>query len=159
METLTEYLGRFHVSLVHFPIGLLITAAVIELVGALRRFESPTVCAVIMAGCGALAAVVASALGWIRADDVRHPGAEHIVEWHRWAGLVGTIVALITFALGWAALRGRLALRWPFRALLFSTAIIIGLAGHWGGALIYGDDYYNLPGAEAPADDDEFEDE
>src|SRR5690606_28974312 len=118
LETFTEYLGRFHVSLVHFPIGLLITAAIIELVGALRRLESPTVCAVIMTGCGALAAILASILGWIRADDVRHPGAELVVEWHRWMGVVGSGVAVAAFLLGWGALRGRLRLRWPFRAVL-----------------------------------------
>lgn len=152
MEQWTEYIGRWHVALVHFPIGLLITAALVELVATIRGLRAPTVTAVVMVCCGALAAVLASGLGWIRADDVKHPGAEDIVELHRWAGVIASGLAVATAGVGWAALRGKLMFRWPFRLLVFITAVVIVTGAHWGGELIYGDYYFDLPGSDAAAE-------
>lgn len=150
-----QYLGRWHVALVHFPIGLLITAALVELVGVWRRFHAPTISAFIMVCCGAFAAVVASSLGWILAADTRHPGAEDIVELHRWAGVVTSALALTSAAAGWAALRGRLRFKRPFRILVLITAVGVAVTGHWGGELIYGDDYFDLPGTASAGELDE----
>jgi len=111
-----------------------------------------------MTGCGALGAIVASALGWLRAEDVSNPGFENVVEWHRWVGIAGSVLGALAFVLGWAALRGRISFRWPYRFAVFITAIIIGLAAHWGGALIHEGNYLLPPGSEA-ADFDELDEE
>lgn len=143
-----EHLARWHVALIHFPIGLLVTAALVEIYGSLRRFSTPTVTAVVMTLCGALGALVASILGWELAEHTTHPDAETVVELHRWGGVAATVLAAVAGALGGLALRGRIALRWPFRVALFITAIIIILTAHWGGELIYGEDYFSLTGSQ-----------
>jgi uncharacterized membrane protein len=149
MTALLEYLGRWHIAVIHIPIGLLVTAALVEIYGSFRRFQSPTVTAVVMVFCGALGSVLAAWLGWILAGNTRHPDMEQVVEWHRWGGIASAVLAIISAWVGILALRGRTNLRWPFRTMVFITAISIGLTAHWGGELIYGEDYFALPGSAA----------
>lgn len=151
-----EYLGRWHVAVIHVPIGLLVTGALVEIYGAARRFQSPTVTSVVMSLIGAAGAMLAAGLGWILANHTKHPGSEQLVEWHRWAGITVAALAIITATIGIFALRGRPNLRWPYRSILFITAIIIGLTAHWGGELIYGEDYFALPGSAAAAEADDL---
>lgn len=159
MSQWLEYLGRWHVALIHFPIGLLITAAVVETVTTARRFQVPSVSAVIMVCCGAFGAVLASSLGWILAGNTNHPGAEETVELHRWGGSVSLVLALLAAGFGWAGLRGRGNFRWPFRMLLLAAAVAVIITGNWGVELIYGDGYFSLPGSDAAAELEEISEE
>ncbi len=159
MNPWLEYLARWHVALIHFPIGLLITAAVVEAVTTARRFEVPSVSAMIMVCCGALGAIVSSILGWMLAADASHPDAEHIVELHRWGGVVASVLAVLAAGFGWAGLRGRENFRWPFRALLLAAAVAVIITGHWGGELIYGEGYFSLPGSDEAAEVEDISEE
>lgn len=141
-----EYLGRLHVMIVHFPIGLLVTSALVEFVGVCRRLERPMTTSVVLVWCGAFAAAVAAVQGWIMAGDSKHPGAEDLVELHRWAGVTTAVLAALAAGAGLFALRGRRIFRWPFRILIFVTAISVAVAAHWGGSLIYGEGYFAPPG-------------
>jgi len=140
------YVYRWHVALIHFPIALLIVAAVIELFSAVRpRSARPLLVVSFLLVCiAAVVAILATWLGWQLAAHTKHPGAEDVVEWHRRGGVVTSILAGLAVICGGVCLRraaGR-GIRWLYRLLLVLAAAAVIITAHWGGTLIYGDDYF-----------------
>jgi uncharacterized membrane protein/YHS domain-containing protein len=136
------WLGRFHPVIVHFPIAMLIGAAVAEsLVIATRR----AVLADAARFClwfGAISALVAVLLGWFFGgfhwvDD------SWILATHRWLGTGTAGVAVVTAGLNKRAARrpdpARVRL---YRVVLFASAILVSVVGFLGGAMVYGLDHY-----------------
>ena len=80
--------GRLHPAVVHFPIALILVAAAAETVSAVRRARRPSTLGLQCLSLGALAAIVAAALGWIGAD-ADPPGStlERTLFIHRWSGV------------------------------------------------------------------------
>ena len=137
-----EWIGRFHVLVIHFPIALLVAAALAEAWGMWsgRRGMSPAVRYCVL--LGAAGAVVAAGLGWVRAPFSGYAGGNDVLFLHRWAGTAAGLVALIAagaveYDVG-KQHRTRLS-----RAALFASAILVGLAGHLGGSLVYGTGYFH----------------
>lgn len=127
-----ERLGRFHVTVVHFPIALLIVAAFAELLG---RREVARFCL----GLGALAASVAAGLGLIAEDYASYPTMTEIVFLHRWLGIATAIAAIAAWWLSRSADDPRR--RTIYRTLLFLAALLVAITGHHGGSLIFGPDW------------------
>ncbi len=134
------WLGKFHPPLTHFPIGLLIAAAIAELL-FLRTgrvlFEHAVRFSIWLGAAGAL---TAAALGWLFAgfhlvDD------EWVMTAHRWTGTSTALWAAGLFYLGERVSAGATS-RVRFRTALFIGAALVGTAGFFGGALIYGLDHY-----------------
>jgi uncharacterized membrane protein len=139
-------LGALHPLVVHFPIALLLTAALIETFTLWIR-ESPGLrfAVVVNLVLGTLGAVIAAPLGWIDATQMHfEPDLRPVLEWHRWLGTSVALLSLITLALrwNWSRKRTRSSL-WIYRGLLWMLAIILGIAGHLGGLLVYGLDYFS----------------
>ena len=141
---LVVLLGRFHVVVIHFPIALLMVAALAEAWEMLRRSSivpsSLRVCIVL----GAIASFVAVGLGWIHAlDGFAGPlsSPSSITGLHRW---IGTAVGVIAPVVAWLserdARRGKRSngVRWG----IFALAAIAGAAGHFGGLLTHGSGYF-----------------
>jgi hypothetical protein len=65
---------------------------------------------------------------------------------HRWLGTSTDVLAVATLLAGEASRRpGRqLARRW-FRMLLFVVALMVLVAGFFGGAMVYGIRHYDWP--------------
>ena len=145
---LLPWLGRFHPMLVHFPIALLLAAAVAEALAMLTGASGLAAAARFCLWGGALGALVAAPLGWANAAAVADSYVGFSVElllYHRWIG-IGTAVSA-GLALG-ASIRARRAgdPTWTrtYRVLLFLSALLVSIAGHLGGSLIYGWEYLNL---------------
>ena len=83
-------IGRLHPLLVHFPIGLVLIAAVAEVVAMATSLRDWRAVAVANVRVGAVFAIGAAMAGWRLASS---PGIEATssLEWHRW---LGTIAAL-----------------------------------------------------------------
>jgi uncharacterized membrane protein/mono/diheme cytochrome c family protein len=133
-------LGRLHVVLVHFPIALLIAAAAGEVLSILRGRRTPAPAVHFCVVLGSAGAVVAAALGWLDAWGGGGVG-QSALDLHRWLG---------TAAAGWALVTTGLSVRderrgersiW-FRVALFLGAALVGAAGHFGGILVYGEEYF-----------------
>src|ERR1035437_8835700 len=85
-----ELLGRFHVLLIHFPIALLITPAILEVLSRLRRKVVPLAPSAAAPACliiGALAAIASATTGWAHADYTRFPDQLDTLFYHRWLGI------------------------------------------------------------------------
>jgi uncharacterized membrane protein len=133
-------IGKLHPLVLHFPIGLVLAAAVAELLAILTRRESWRALGVANARAGAAFAVVTAIAGWaLTSAPFIEPS--RLLEWHRWVGVAGA-----TTAIGAAVASTRLRTRsrhWLifYQAGLFAAAALIGLAGHLGGTLVWGADF------------------
>lgn len=141
VERLSDWLGRWHVSVVHFPIALILVALGLELWALVRRKPAITTATRILIALGALGAVASAAMGWLAMgfdlaqDDWIHRS-------HRW---LGTSVALLALATWWlrersAAEEGR-GSRLLYRAALTLTGLAVAANGFLGGSMTYGIDH------------------
>jgi uncharacterized membrane protein len=133
-------LGRFHILIIHFPIGLLIAAVAAELWNAWHgdRIPAPSVrfCVLLGTAC----AVIAAALGWLHAVHSFGAMMPQLLTWHAWSGSIAAAWAIGTVVFSeWENRRG-LRSQW-FRAWLIAGAALVAIAGHFGGALVHGADF------------------
>jgi len=131
-------IGRLHPLLVHFPIALILIAAVAEVVALVTQFPEWHVVAVANVRAGAAFAMVTVGAGWLLASS-RIVEASPALEWHRWLGVM-TAVAAIAAALTTGD-DGRPGRQWRYRVALFLAAALVGVAGHLGAVLVWGADF------------------
>lgn len=129
--------GRLHPLTVHFPIALLLVAALVEGWGIVRRRTAAGDTAWLCVGLGTLSAIASTIMGYAFADSKI---ASDDLEMHERLGLITTIVAALTAVLAWRARRmggtGGPAL--AYRSFLFAAALGVSVTGHYGGELVYG---------------------
>jgi uncharacterized membrane protein len=131
--------GRLHPLLVHFPIALVLIAAVAELVSLGTQFPEWHMVAVANIRAGAAFAVASTGAGWILASS-RIVEASPALEWHRWLGSAAAI-ATVAAALATAQMDRSPGRLWPYRIALFWAAALVGAAGHFGALLVWGADF------------------
>jgi uncharacterized membrane protein len=131
--------GRFHPLLVHFPIALVLIAAVAELIFLTTRFPEWHMVAVANIRAGAAFAVVSAGAGWILASS-RMVEASQGLEWHRYLGLMAAL-ATVAAALATGEIDRPPRRLWLYRIALFSAAGLVAVAGHFGAVLVWGADF------------------
>jgi uncharacterized membrane protein len=131
--------GRLHPLLVHFPIALVLIAAVAELASLTTRFPGWHTVAVANIRAGAAFAIASAGAGWILASS-RIVEASPALEWHRWLGLAAGVAA-VAAALWASDLNQPSRRRWLYRLALFSAAALVAVAGHFGARLVWGADF------------------
>lgn len=157
--------GYFHPALVHFPIALLTIGGLFVVIS----WFHPALGNHVALSClflGSVSAVVASAMGWAFASEQGYGSGTTIdfdstAFWHRWSGIVVSVIAVLTSVIAIRSLSGRsLRLRVLWKSGLLLCAALVGLVGHQGGELTYGEAHYQrafdilLPGTvgdESPA--------
>lgn len=134
-------LGRLHVLVIHFPIGLMVAAALADAFAwrwpRQGLADARNFCAVL----GALGAAAAAGLGWLNAW-ADHKSGEYL-DLHRWLGTAAACIAVLAaiVVLTWHRPgAGRRALF--ARILLLAGAALIGVAAHFGGMMVYGGNYF-----------------
>lgn len=143
-SNLISFLGRFHPVVIHFPIALVIVAALFVGTRYVLGSEIFDRMAVITMYWAALFAVVAALLGLARGAGAEFPAvlAEYF-EWHRLSGLVTAGFTVTTALTGylWQRSESRKAVT-LFRRLLILNVILVGITGHLGATLVFGPNYY-----------------
>lgn len=139
VDRLWQAQGLMHPVVVHFPIAMIIGAAIAVLLRPIFRRITPGVvyyCLLI----GAMGAVVSSLAGWAWAPARGYGDmwdAEGELFWHRWGGVIVTITAIVISL--WATQRVRKPeskqIGWQLGVVVL--AAMIGLVGHQGGELVY----------------------
>lgn len=140
--------GRTHLFVIHFPIGLALSAALLEAIAALRRRPGPSESALTMLALGALLGIGAAATGWLHAAAERPGDGGEVLAFHRWFG-IGAVAGLAG-----ACVLGHLArklprLLWPYRGVVIGIAGLVGYAAHLGGVLVWGEGYVLAPFRQA----------
>jgi YHS domain-containing protein/uncharacterized membrane protein len=146
-KTLLEFAGHLHLVAVHFPVALVLVAALFELIGLLyfrERMAGATRAILWVAG---LCTVGTAVTGWILASFESYNAAlGEILTFHRWGGTSLAVLLLVTLAFREKAERGGL-LRWKtaYRVGLLAAAVLTVLVAHWGGQLVHGPEFLELP--------------
>lgn len=137
-----QFIGRFHPSLVHLPIGMLVSLPLLELAGATRpalREAAGFVLRLTLA-TGAITLV----LGILLAYGSGVMSAT--VTGHMWGGIVLLIELLVCVTVRPAWTSGQLQRAYP--ALLAVSLLTLTWTAHQGGSLTHGSDYLTrfMPG-------------
>ena len=138
------WLGNFHPPSVNFPIALLLSGAMAELLLMFTGRSFFDAAARFCIWLGTLSTVPAVILGWFFAG-FRLSDPDWIMTVHRWLGTATGVWAIMLLLLCIAAHRtngqGRRWLPW-YRLALFVGALAVAANGFFGGAMIYGLDHY-----------------
>ncbi|MEE2889308.1 MAG: c-type cytochrome domain-containing protein [Planctomycetota bacterium] len=139
-SAIPDLIGRFHPLLLHFPIGLLLWAGIVESIEAIRRQPIPASGPVSLPIVipGACFSILACVSGWLLAN---HETPTSALDWHRWLGVSTAVLAVVTAAVGVAMVRGRSVPRNGYRMALFLSVPILAGGGHIGGELKWGDGF------------------
>ena len=136
---LWKFLGRLHPAVVHFPIALLLLAAILELF-TLKNFNSklrPSIQILIITGLAS--AILAALLGYFLSKDETGGTNLNIHQWVAYATLC--LGAVSWFLLNNIVTKQQLSLIKPYRSILIFTSVGIIVTGHYGASLAHGDDY------------------
>lgn len=135
VERLSDWLGRWHRSIVHFPIALLLVALGLEAWAVIRRKPSIVSATRVLIAFGTLGALVAAFLGWMALGfDISQD------DWiHRSHRVIGTIVPLLALATWYFRERSLnesgASKRLPYRVLLTMTGVAVAANGFLGGSM------------------------
>lgn len=130
---LLTFVGRWHVMLVHLPIGFLILLAVLEGLSVFPRFKHIVAGNRVILVCSVVVTAVTAGCGWLLSLSDEYNA--HLLFWHKWLGTaLVPIVALLLGLHWWNRTRA-------YRACLVVTMILLMVTGHFGGSLTHGSDY------------------
>jgi uncharacterized membrane protein/mono/diheme cytochrome c family protein len=140
MPSILCRVGPFHVVAVHFPIALLIAAALAEFGSLFRAGRTPLSAVRFCVWLGASSAAITALLGWIHAANGNGSHESQILSLHRWIGTSAAAWAVGTIVLSeWDQRHGTRSL-W-FRIWLFLGAVLVATAGYFGGTLVHGESF------------------
>jgi len=131
------FLGRFHVVVLHLPIGIILVAVLLETLARKEKFRYLDAAAPFLWSLAAITAVATVVLGYMHASEGGFEGRPVVL--HR---LYGTSVAVAACIIWWLRAKAVGAYR---RVQTLAAAIIVILvvvAGHYGGDLTHGETYY-----------------
>ncbi len=147
-----RFVGRLHPLVVHFPIALLLVAALLEIARTVRRRTDrppgPGPATMTCLAFGAVGGAAAAFSGWTLAESVGGDEA----DLHRWLGVAASGIAIVALLSGVAARRST-RMTTIYRLTILLTAGLVGAAGHFGGSLVHGSGYL-LGAFRAPVSDD-----
>uniref|UniRef100_UPI0030EDB0A0 c-type cytochrome domain-containing protein n=1 Tax=uncultured Algoriphagus sp. TaxID=417365 RepID=UPI0030EDB0A0 len=153
---LWQFLGRLHPLIVHFPIALIVVAALMELF-TFGKFNSkirPGI--LILATIGTVSAIVAAPMGWLLATNEGTTGST--LDLHKWIGIGTAVFSMAVLAMmvkiNSSPSKSQIT---GFRFLLFFTAIGVSAAGHYGGSLTHGEDFLTEILPSSTEDESEIE--
>ena len=127
------FFGRFHVLLVHLPIGMLVALAAMEIAARFTRFKNANTSAGFLLALAAPLAVLTALCGWLLSLGGGY--AENLLEWHERLGIATAAGCVLSAFLFW---RGKIM---AYRLTLSITVAVLLVTGHLGGSLTHGSDY------------------
>ena len=138
-------LGRLHPLVVHFPIGLLVVAWLMELLVWKRKSNDFAPAIKVLMIIGTIASVISVVFGLLLINTEEYGG--DILPVHQWTGIATMVLAAVTTYTYFKKSRRM--------QKLFLTLTVAGvtIAGHYGASLTHGEDYLTsvLPSAETSA--------
>jgi uncharacterized membrane protein len=136
-------IGKLHLLVLHFPLALIIVAALADGLFLWRRtaiFKEAGYFCILL---GATAAIPTMVTGLMLIGTLNLTGdSSNLGEIHESLGIMTTIAAVSAAALR-AFLRNKLSGMWAwiYGVLILAAMVLVGLTGHYGGLLAFGRDY------------------
>jgi uncharacterized membrane protein len=135
------FLAPFHSVVLHFPIGFLTIAGILEIYRVFRPSDEVRRINALILWLGLLTGVISVTFGLMRAGGGEYD--PHMLNLHRVYGLAVPVVTAVTLALQSLATRQQAARGWTgaYRLVLLGTLGLVVVAGHYGGNLTHGSKY------------------
>ena len=130
--------------MVNFPIGVLFSGALAELLFVLRKSGVYDHVARFCVAFAALTGLVAGVLGWFF-GGFHLPDTDWLLATHRWLGTGTVLWLLVLWRLSERARRHAGSPRRLYHILLFGGAVLVAVQGFFGGAMVYGINHYMWP--------------
>lgn len=133
-----DLFGRLHPIAAHFPIALLLMAAIAEILLFMRPAWGLETTVRFLVSGGAIGAASAAVFGWF-AGGWRLEDRSETLALHRWNG---TAIAAVAILATWLAFRpgSRMALRFVIAVL----AVALVIQGYHGGEMVFGPNHLGL---------------
>jgi uncharacterized membrane protein len=132
-----QFIGRFHLLTVHFPIAFILLVPVLELAGRNRRFPDLRASVDFILALATFSAIFALALGWCLARSGGYSGS--LVTQHMWGGVCVAALCWLCWML-----RGRFAgqrLDFIYAFGLLAALGLVSWTGYRGGQLSQGENH------------------
>ena len=130
------FLGRFHVLVLHLPIGIVLLAIVSEFAAKLPRWSSADQAASLLWALGSITAVLTVVIGLMHAGEGGFDAGD--LSAHRAWGIGFALLTIAVTVLRSVALSAYRRLQ-PVAAILLVIAMT--MTGHYGGNLTHGQTY------------------
>lgn len=130
--TLTDFIGKFHPVLVHLPIGMLLLAAIFQLISHKQKSASLQPAIHITLFWGMLSAIASGVSGFLLSKTGDYDAS--LISSHQWFGISVAAIAIVAFILN---KRQHEHTKW---VILVMTVLIV-ITGHLGGSITHGSDY------------------
>ena len=139
MSGVIETLGRFHPVLVHFPVALVVTAMVAELLYIGKKADRYTETARFMLAAAACVSIPSAVAGFAAAAGQSFPsGLQVVFTIHRIAGVATPVLVVLAYALcEGARRRGQVWEQALYRVFLATATACVMVAGYFGGLLVH----------------------
>src|SRR6185436_19106884 len=131
------FLGRFHVLVLHLPIGMIVALFVLEYLSRNDRYRYLEAASPYLWGATAISALVSVLLGFMHFAEGSFTGASG--EQHRFFGTVTAVIATFVAFLRVSNFAS------SYKPLFFPASVVllvlISITGHYGGNLTHGSTY------------------
>lgn len=144
LDFLLQFFGRFHLILVHLPIGLLALGVSLEVLTRQGQYAylRPTISFLLF--WGMISAVASCIAGFLLAQWGDYD--EKTLHWHQWMGISVALVTGVAYLLKQHS-QGPKGTKLRFLQIPLTLIILVLLTftGHLGGTLTHGDGYLSQP--------------
>ncbi len=131
---ISEFIGRFHVLLVHLPIGFLLIGLLLQWLFSNEKYQVSKQVIILIYLCGMIAAIASCITGYLLSLNDDYDSG--LLGWHMWMGISVAFVSAVLYI----RLRfGKTDI--TYKVLSFALLILIFLTGHLGGSLTHGENY------------------
>lgn len=150
MQGLWDLMGVAHPAVVHFPIGLVVGAAMFIVARCVIFRKIPIEVPYYALMLGALFAIPATIFGISYAEGLGMGGAfsgkafdpAASAFWHRWGGVGVCVLAIVVAFIACKSMAKPEKSQTKWQVLVLFTAAVMGWVGSEGGELTYGEDHY-----------------
>jgi uncharacterized membrane protein len=134
------FLAPFHSVLLHYPIGFVTMAFILEVYSLFRPSAELRKITRLVMKCSLASAAIVAALGIMRASSSDYD--PHTLSLHRAFGMAVPVCIVLTLVGQQSAIRAESRrLLFAYRGLLAGTLAVLAIAGHQGGNLTHGSRY------------------
>jgi len=131
---ISRFIGRFHVLLVHLPIGFLLIGLLLQSLASRKKFQVSGPVVELVYLCGLIAAIAACITGYLQSINDDYDAG--LLGWHMWMGISVAFVAAILYMRLHFGRKDRL-----YKLLSVVLLVLVLVTGHLGGSLTHGEDY------------------
>lgn len=142
MDWITQFLGRLHPLVVHFPIGILFVGFFFECLSQIKGYKKLRVAVQPALLVGVVFAIVSVITGLYLSDEGGYD--DELLERHKTLGIVTAVFGVAVYALRLAArayFQDKARKRMFYFVLFVPLIILVSLTGHFGGSMTHGEDY------------------